>query len=321
MIKKIIKERITVVIKKLPIIKLFFNKITALENEVSCLREFHDIYNNNSCWPVGHFYSSIVLIDSIKNKENVIWKEDSSDNIKSIELSKSVQLDLARKLACFYVENPFEATKKNGLRYYFENDYYSYTDGIVLYSMLRHFRPKRIIEIGSGFSSSLMLDTNEYYFNNSIDLTFIEPYTQRLNSLLKKNDKEKVKIIEMNVQEVPLKFFEELNSGDILFVDSSHVVKTGSDVNFIVFEILPILKQGVLIHFHDVFYPFEYPKEWVYEGRNWNEDYLLRAFLMYNSAFEIVFFSRYLHRFHKEVFESMPACYKNQGGNLWLKKK
>lgn len=120
---------------------------------------------------------------------------------------------------------------------------------------------------------------------------------------------------------VSLAVFEKLNKGDILFVDSTYVSKTGSDVNYILFEILPVLKKGVIIHFHDVFYPFEYPKEWVFQGRNRNESYILKAFLMYNESFEIKLFSEYLHRHHKEVFEDMPLCYLTAGGNLWVEKK
>src|SRR5690606_22964232 len=116
-------------------------------------------------------------------------------------------------------------------------------------------------------------------------------------------------------------FFDRLEADDILFIDSTHVAKTGSDVNYILFEILPRLKSGVLIHFHDVFYPFEYPRDWVFAGRNWNEDYLLRAFLMYNPAFEIILFSHYLHKHHPDAFAAIPLCYNNRGGNLWIVKK
>jgi hypothetical protein len=130
-----------------------------------------------------------------------------------------------------------------------------------------------------------------------------------------------ITLIEKKVQDLNLEIFEKLNCGDFLFVDSSHVVKTGSDVNYILFEILPRLKSGVLIHFHDIFYPFEYPKDWVFNGWNWNEDYFLRAFLMYNTEFEIKLFSHYLHKHYSDVFKNMPLCYNNYGGNLWIMKK
>jgi hypothetical protein len=134
-------------------------------------------------------------------------------------------------------------------------------------------------------------------------------------------DKKSTSIIQSDVQLITLDNFEKLQAGDILFIDSTHVVKTGSDVNYILFEILPLLRSGVFIHFHDVFFPFEYPKEWVYEGRNWNEDYFLRAFLMYNNKFEIRLFCEYIHRHHKVAFKDMPLTYKNTGGNLWLEKR
>ena len=152
-------------------------------------------------------------------------------------------------------------------------------------------------------------------------MTFIEPFPARLFSLLTLKDKKNINLIKSEVQSVHLDNFKKLEAGDILFIDSSHVVKTASDVHFILFDVLPILKRGVFIHFHDVFYPFEYPKKWVLSGINWNEDYFLKAFLMYNDEFEIRLFSEYLHRFHDIAFEKMPLCYNNIGGNLWIEKK
>ena len=286
-------------------------------------RTFKDgqLHKKNSHFPAGHYYSPIVSVDEIKKRADEIWKNENVDGIVGIELKREDQLALVKNFEKFYAEIPFAENKSNGHRYYFENQFYSYTDAIMLYSMIRHFKPKQIIEVGSGFSSAVMLDTNELFFDNSIRLTFIEPYTSRLNTLLTDKDRKNTTIIETDVQVVPFEVFEQLNAGDILFIDSTHVAKTGSDVNFILFEILPRLKAGVLIHFHDIFYPFEYPKDWVYKGRNWNEDYFLRAFLMYNQAFEIKLFSNYLHMLHPAAFEQMPLCYKNFGANLWLERK
>lgn len=206
------------------------------------------------------------------------------------------------------------------MRYYLENGSYAYTDGIVLYALIRHFSPKRVIEIGAGFSSAVMLDTNELFMGGRIVFTFIEPFAERFFGLISDQDRTDTNIIEREVQDVDPAIFDQLEAGDILFVDSSHVVKTGSDVHYILFNVLPRLKSGVIIHFHDVFYPFEYPEDWVIEGRNWNEDYFLRAFLSYNSAFEILLFSHYLHTHHRDAFKDMPLCYRNPGGNLWLRK-
>lgn len=295
----------------------------AIRNIVNKMPYVRGLYKQSkyALYPPGHFYSTVVAPDDIKRREQQIWKNADKDGIAGVDLRTSSQLELLQQFAAYYGEMPFAPQKKDGLRFYFDNDFYSYTDATVLYSMIRHFRPKRIIEIGSGFSSAVMLDTNQIFFDNAIELTFIDPYADRLFSLMTEVDKQKVKVIENDIQIIPLGLFEKLEAGDILFVDSTHVSKTGSDVNYILFEILPALQKGVLVHFHDIFYPFEYPKEWVFRGFNWNEDYILRAFLMYNDKFQIRLFSEYIHRHHKHGFAQMPLTYNNFGGNLWIEKQ
>lgn len=280
------------------------------------------LYNEfikNSCYPPGHFYSPIVSVDEIKSDEDRIWGGEKVDKILGVELNTQKQISLVKEFNKTYKELPFGKEKVDHLRYYYGNSYYSYSDGIFLYSMIRYYNPKKIVEVGSGFSSALMLDVNEMFFNNDIELTFIEPYPDRLLGLLR-GDEKSTKIIEKRIQDTDLSIFESLSENDILFIDSTHVVKTGSDVNFIISEILPRLQKGVIIHFHDIFYPFEYPKKWVYGGKNWNEDYFIKSFLMYNNTFEIELFSSYLHKHQNHIFEDMPLCYENSGGNLWIKK-
>lgn len=277
-------------------------------------------FDKNSCFPPGHFYSPIVSVDDIKRREVKIWKPDELSEIKGIDLNVEQQLALTSKLSAFYSEMPFKKDPTPGLRYYFINDYYCYTESIILYSIMRHFNPRNIIEVGSGFSSAVMLDTNDMFLNHQTRLTFIEPFPDRLNSLLTEKDKLSVNIVTQGIQSVDLNIFNQLQKDDILFIDSTHILKTGSDVNYILFEILPRLNEGVIIHFHDIYYPFEYPKKWVFEGRNWNETYALRSFLTYNRHFEILHFSDYLHRFYPQAFNLMPLTYQNTGSSFWLRK-
>ena len=275
-------------------------------------------YRPVNSFPLGHFYSPIVSKNEIKEFENQIWEE--SNNVNGVELNEEQQLRLLEKFNQYYKELPFKDYKEKNLRYTFKNNSYEYTDAIILYSFLRHFKPKNIIEIGSGYSSAVMIDTIEN-FNLDANITFIEPNPKVLHSLINKEDKRKYTFLKNKVQEVKIEEFKKLKEADVLFIDSSHISKTGSDVNFEIFNILPNLNSGVIIHFHDIFYPFEYPKEWVLEGRNWNENYILRAFLSYNNQFEILFFSQFLHKYHKEAFANMPLTYNNKGGNLWIRKK
>lgn len=274
----------------------------------------------NCSFPPGHYYSPIVSKAEIDQFAQRVWAGVKVDGVSGINLNSEDQIALVKSFEMFYSEIPFSENHQEGVRYYYENNFYSYTDAIFLYSMIRTYRPKQIIEVGSGFSSAVMLDTNDWFFDKQIKLTFIEPYTDRLRSILNEEDKGKVSIIERGVQDVSLDVFEGLEKGDILFIDSTHVSKTGSDVNYIFFEILPRLSPGVLIHFHDIFYPFEYPRAWVELGFSWNEDYILKAFLMYNNSFKVKLFAHYLHLFFGNIFERMPLCYKNPGGNIWLER-
>jgi predicted O-methyltransferase YrrM len=269
--------------------------------------------------PPGDVLSPIHSIAEVKERQKEIYAIPRT--MPGIELNETAQLELFNTLQQFYPEQPFSAQKSEGRRYWFENPAYSYSDAILLYCMIRYLRPRRIIEVGSGYSSAAMLDTDELFFDRSIQFTFIEPQPQLLRSLLREEDLTRVAILETRVQEVDLDRFSELKANDILFVDSSHVSKVGSDVNHIFFKILPALQSGVFVHFHDVFYPFEYPLEWVYEGRAWNETYLMRAFLQYNNQFEIQLFNTFIDWFHKEkYFHDMPLVQKNTGGSIWLKK-
>jgi hypothetical protein len=266
----------------------------------------------------GHYYSPIPALEEVRRDDELIF---GPRNLAAIDLRQESQLALLQFFKEYYKELPFPDKRTAGFRFSYENPSYSYSDAIFLYSMLRHVKPKRLIEIGSGHSSCVTLDTNEQFFGGSISCTFIEPYPQLLHSLLKPEDFDRVRILPERLQDVDIEVFQELSEDDILFIDSTHVSKTGSDVNRIFFEILPSLARGVYIHFHDIFYPFEYPREWVYEGRAWNELYMLRAFLQYNSAFEIVCFNTFLEQAYTQFFtRHMPLCLKNRGGSIWLRR-
>jgi predicted O-methyltransferase YrrM len=270
--------------------------------------------------PSGHFYSPLPDIQFLDRYQATLFDRQMK-SIPGIENPVEDQLALVEKFSEYYGELPFRDAKSSGLRYYFENSYFCYGDAIILYSMLRHRRPQRIIEVGSGFSSAVMLDTNDLFFSKRMTLTFVEPYPERLFSLLSDEDKKQHEIIKGTVQSVPLERFTVLNANDILFIDSSHVAKIGSDVVHLLTNVLPRLNKGVIVHFHDVFWPFEYPEEWIRGGRAWNEDYVLKAFLQFNAKFKILFFNSYLAIHHKEVVErNLPSFLKNPGGSLWIEK-
>jgi predicted O-methyltransferase YrrM len=270
----------------------------------------------------GSYSSPIVDAADIRSREAEIFSINSKD-IPGVDLNEEYQLTLLKEFERYYPEIPFTDIK-NERRYYYNNGYYLHSDAIFLYSMIRYFHPRRIVEIGAGFSSAAMLDSVDSLGYQDTVFTFIDPYPDRLRSVLRKEDHLRCTILEKRLEDVEVTIGDQLTENDILFVDSSHVCKTGSDVNKIILEILPRLNSRVLIHFHDLFFPFEYPKSWVLDWNSfgWNEDYFLRAFLMYNTNFEIVFFNTFLEQFYKERFmRIMPDCLKHPGGSLWIRKK
>jgi predicted O-methyltransferase YrrM len=270
--------------------------------------------------PPGHFYSPIPSQDDVKRDADRLFGTPGR-TVPGIELNEVRQLALLEEIKHSYRDLSFPAHKAPDHRYFYENSMYSYSDAIFLNGMIRHARPKRIVEVGSGHSSAAMLDTIDRHLPGPVECTFIEPYPERLQSLLRPEDMGRVTILKERVQDVGLEPFLALERDDILFIDSSHTVKIGSDVNHLLGEVLPRLRPGVYVHVHDVFYPFEYPEEWVAKGRAWNEAYALRAFLEFNETFEIVLFNTYLERFHRDVFErDMPLCLLNEGGSIWLRR-
>jgi len=279
-------------------------------------------------FPPGHFYSPIPDLDKIRSETSRIF-DRSVKELPAIKGNEKLQIQLAKDFSVLYKEIPFPDVKSKECRYFFDNSFFSYGDAIILYSFLRRFSPRRIIEVGSGFSSAEMLDINDLFFHKKIEFTFIEPFPDRLFDLFSEKDKKKVRIETKPVQEVESSIFSSLEENDILFIDSTHVGKTNSDVLYILFSILPQLKRGVIIHFHDIFWPFEYPENWLLEeGRAWNESYFLRSFLQYNTAFEILYFNSFMALHHEELLKkTMPDIFKmpsskvvSGNSSLWIKK-
>lgn len=271
--------------------------------------------------PPGHFYSPIPAFDDIGRDAARLFPDPPPGTIPGIDLREDTQMTLLESFGAAYAEMPFTPEQQPGLRYRFENGAFSYSDGIFLYFMLRHCRPRRVIEVGSGHSSCVILDTNERFLGNTAETVFIEPYPDLLHSLLQPGDADRITLLPQRLQDVPLDLFRTLAENDILFIDSTHVGKIGSDVLYVFNEILPALRPGVVVHFHDIFYPFEYPRYWFDQGRAWNEAYLLRSFLQYNEAFRIELWNHFLLSFHHDFFaRAMPLCPPNPGASLWLRR-
>ncbi len=215
---------------------------------------------------------------------------------------------------------PLKKTKEAA--FFYDNGNFESGDAEYLYNIVRHFHPKRIVEIGSGYSTLMAREAIAQNMREDsayvCDHTCIEPYEMPwLESV-------GVKVLRKKVEDIEPSFFDVLQENDILFIDSSHMIRPQGDVLFEYLEILPRLKKGVLIHIHDIFTPRNYPESWIKNVWLWNEQYLLEAFLSYNDKFEILGALNYLsHHYEKQFADKCPIfkIKKNRPGSFWLRRR
>lgn len=267
---------------------------------------------------IDHYYQPLI------NPQKHLSKSlRDNRNLPGIDFNVDEQLDLLSKFKYNeeLIKFPLEKSDETN-KYYYNNGSYESGDAEYLYNVIRHFKPRRIIEVGSG-SSTLMVKNalleNEIENNNyECDHICIEPFEQPwLESV-------GVKVIREKVETIEASFFQQLETNDILFIDSSHIIRPQGDVLFEYLEIFPALKEGVIIHIHDIFTPKDYLNEWIYEHRLWNEQYLLEAFLTFNEKFKVIGAVNYLvHNHRKELLKKCPilATQPNrEPGAFWMRK-
>jgi hypothetical protein len=269
----------------------------------------------------GHFYSPIPSLADIATHHRRAaagWPQ----SLPGIDLRIDEQGEFLASCRAYYDEQPFPVERTGDTRYWFDNQSFGAADALALYFLLRRLEPKRIIEVGSGWSSTVMLDTSERFLACRPEITLVEPYPDQLLSLLRDGDLDRCRLLPHAVQDVPVSEFAALDANDVLFIDSTHVSRLASDVNYEIFDILPALQSGVYVHLHDIFYPFEYPLQWSDEGRGWNEAYVLRAFLEYNDEFEIVLWNDLVGYRHRAMLErDYPLWVRNPGGSFWMRRR
>ena len=203
-------------------------------------------------------------------------------------------------------------------RYAVANPSYGRLDASALYATVRALAPRRIVELGSGHST---LVTAQAIRDGGLEteLHVYDPYA----AVVRHDLPGLTALHAVPAQEVPPAVFEALGAGDLLFVDTTHTVKAGSDVNHIVLEVLPRLAPGVVVHLHDIFIPFEYPRVWLEDfGLYWSEQYLVQAFLAMNPGYEVLWSSVALSKLrHAELAAALPAGVPPEGGSaFWIRR-
>ncbi len=265
----------------------------------------------------GHYYSPYPDLADIARRADSIWSP--LEKAPGIDLREAEQWSLLDELGGLAASLPFaDPSSSPATRYRADNRPYVVGDAVVLGAMLRHLSPRRYVEVGSGWSTAVALDVRDRFLDHT-EIVCIDPHPSRLLEALAGEVPADFSLRREAVQDTASAVFEQLEAGDVLFIDSTHVVRAGADVNHLVFEVLPRLAPGVSVHVHDVFDGFEYPRKWVEERRAWSEAYLLRAFLQFNDAFAVTLFTSWLHaRDRRRYLGAIPAAAANPGAQLWI---
>ena len=275
--------------------------------------------NIDLLFPIGHFYSPIAdPADIAARKDRIFARRDGSPGI---DYREKAQLELLADIAPHIraIDYPVD-DPGDGQTYFYNNDQFPALDAEFLHAALCHFRPARMIEVGSGFSSLVTASVNRTVLGGALEFACIDPYPRQflIDGVDGITD-----LVVSRVEDVDPTYFDRLGDGDILFIDPSHVSKVGSDVNHLFFEVLPRLKPGVVVHVHDIFLPDAYPQDWVLaQNRNWNAQYLLQAFLQFNDRWQILWASHLMGTRHahavEAVFARVPRL--GRGGSFWIRR-
>ena len=253
-----------------------------------------------------------------------LW--DRVSDLPGVDMREEQQKQLLSEIVAGF-KNEYaaipEGASTSEFRFCLGNVAFEAVDAEMLFGLIRLLKPGRLFEIGSGFSTLLTADA---LGRNRVDgyscrFLVIDPYASAELQARLSGD---VELCRIPVQEVSLTEFQSLGENDILFIDSSHVCKIGSDVQFLFLEVLPRIRPGVVVHVHDIFMPVEYPRQWVLDSRQfWNEQYLLQTFLSFNTMFEVLWAGQWMHLKHPELLTEAFPSYKAgvSPGSFWFRRR
>ncbi|CCH96639.1 MULTISPECIES: class I SAM-dependent methyltransferase [Microcystis] len=267
-----------------------------------------------------HFYQPI------PNRQEIMTYAGKERPLSSIEWHLDKQTELVKYLLEKYALEFNNKEIFSAFGYSEDTSALISGDAEVLYAMVREKKPSRIIEIGSGGSTKIIaaaLKMNFIENSQKSQLISIEPYPQDFLKDFANVSKDflEFSLLTQKVEAVDLSVFESLQTNDILFVDSSHVFKSGSDVEFEFLQVYPRLKTGVLVHIHDIFFPYDYPIEWnLKESRYWNEQYFLETFLQFNKKFQVLASLSMVSYYKSSVFLDNINAYNEERlpGSFWM---
>lgn len=274
-----------------------------------------------------HFNSPIPDVADLESRQ--VW--DKRSKLKGIDFREDAQIEFLNLLGSDFGQEcnwPITQTD-NPTDFYVENASFSYGCAAATHCMIRHFKPGKVIEIGSGMSSlviSKAVEMNKTMSGVQGKHIMVDPYPQ---DFVKSLSTQGAELTVSRVEMLDPEFFDQLRENDILFIDSSHSVRIGGDVNFLYLDILPRLAPGVVVHIHDINLPYEYPKVYATSEtfrQFWTEQYLLQSFLCFNDRYEVMLALNYIMTDHLDSFKKAfpfynPDLHRFSSSSFWIRHK
>ena len=269
------------------------------------------------CEAQGYHVTPVHFYQPIPDTRELAKRYPGRSALTGIEWHIDEQLHYLCKVFPQYAADThnFACEKLDEETFYLDNGQFVGIDPHIYYCMIRQFCPKHIIEVGAGFSTLVAAQAAK--FLDSVSITAIEPYPREFIA----QGIHGIEHIPEKVEDVPITRFEQLQANDILFIDSSHVIRTGGDVCHLILNVLPQLQSGVIVHVHDIFLPYDYPQQWTLQDQTfWTEQYLIQAYLIHNQRVHILLANHFLEREYAEDLKRIfPYAQSWTGGSLWFR--
>lgn len=264
----------------------------------------------------GYHITPVHFYQPIPDTRELAKAYPKRSTLAGIDWDEADQRDLLTQFKAYAGETTtFPAKASSPDSFYLDNGLFVGIDPHLYYCMVRHFKPRKVIEVGAGFST--LIAAQALKANGNGQLIAVEPYPRPFIA----KGVDGIQHIAQKAEALGVSFFDQLEANDILLIDSSHIVKTGGDVNYLILDVLPRLKSGVIVHIHDIFLPFDYPEEWTLTNHwFWTEQYLVQAYLIHNSRVEILLANNFLAETSSDDLKRLfPNALKWTGGSLWLR--
>jgi predicted O-methyltransferase YrrM len=270
----------------------------------------------------NNYYSALPDLEQL---DGAVWERESP--MLGVAFDPEAQMAFAEThLGRFAAELHAAHTTQDPLEFHLDNAHFESVDAEIAYAMLRHLKPRRVVELGSGFSTQVLARAAHRNGQDGApcELYAYNPYpSERMRAVLERGIPGLTQHVDIEAQALPLRTFSRLEAGDVLFIDTSHTVKLGGEVVHLFLEVLPRLAPGVVVHVHDIALPYEYDRRFVVDLQMpWAEQYLLQALLCGSPDWEVLFGAQAVTRKHPDRLRAIVPSLRERHypSSFWMRR-